>query len=146
MSETPPTFRDSRMSASELISRMHSYNVRLTELAKRGVAEMHTGNMEGLLQNFSLLMAGNYEDQDKIEIPVEVVRNVALFASVTMSRLVWERYKYERKLGRPVVDAPPAEPTKEDLVEVFGEKIKEMFGDDAEVILGEGLEDSEESA
>jgi hypothetical protein len=133
------------MSAGELISKMHSYNARLTELAKRGVGEMHTGNMEGLLQNFSLLMAGDYGEKEKVEVPIDILRNMGLFASVTMSRLIWERYKYERKLGRPVVEEAPVEPTKEELVEMFGDKVKEMFGDDAEVVLGEGLTDDGEN-
>jgi hypothetical protein len=142
----PPTFIDRRMSASELISKMHAYNVKITELAKQGVSTMHTGNMEGLLQNFSMLMAGNYGDQEKVEVPVDVLRNMGLFASVSMSRLVWERYKYERKLGRPVVEEKAEEPTKEQLVEVFADKVKDLFGEGAEVVLGEGFEESEESA
>lgn len=98
-----PTERD-------IIKRMHKYNVDMTTLAKKGVSDMHTNNMEGLLQNFSLLMAGDYGDQEKIEVPIEIIRNMALFAGVTLSRLIWERYKLEKSLGRPAVEGSPESP------------------------------------
>lgn len=119
----PPTFIDKRPSARDLIKRMYSYNVQMNALSKKAVGELHTGNLEGLLQNFSMLMTGNYGDQETIEMPVEVVRQSSLFAATTLSRLVWERYKLEKTLGRSVVDAPLEQPDAVDLAKILSEDL-----------------------
>jgi len=109
------TFEDKRLSPRDLIQKVRKYNVQMNGLAKRGVGEMHTGNIENLLENFSMLMSGDYGEEKTIQMPVEVVREIALFAAVTLSRLLCDRYKLEKALGRPVNSAPLEEPSKEDL-------------------------------
>lgn len=98
------------------IEKVYEFNRRLTEAAKEGISTVHTENLRGTLQNFSVLMAGDFGEQETVEIPVDVMRNMALFGAVALSRLVYERMKLEKSLGRPVVDEVAPEPTAEELI------------------------------
>lgn len=106
------------------IEKVYNFHGEMTNLAKKAVSELHTQELEGLLQNFSLLMAGNYGEEKSVEFPVDVIRETALFAGVALSRLLWERYKLERTLGRSVVDRKPNDPDKDELTKaVSGDKV-----------------------
>jgi len=127
MSEQPPTFRDDRQSERDLIQRMRRFNIAITEMSKKAVGEMSTASMEKVLESFSMLLSGEYGDQESLEMPVDVVRQTSLFALVSLSRLLGERYKLEKKLGRPVVvEAEVVEPTAEELV---GPEVMEVIGE-----------------
>ena len=100
---TPPTFKETKpVTERDLIKRMHSYNVKMTELQRRAATEIGTVGMEKMLESFSMMMVGDYADQLTVEVPVDVLRQMALFASVATSRQLWDMYKLEKKLGRRI--------------------------------------------
>jgi hypothetical protein len=124
---TPPTFKDERQSERDLIQRMRRFNLAITEMSKKAVGEMSTASIEKVLESFSMLLSGEYGDQETLEMPIDVVRQTSLFALVSLSRLLGERYKLEKKLGRPVVvEAEVVEPTAEELV---GEEVVAAIGE-----------------
>ena len=98
-----PTFKENAPTERDVLKGMLSYNVQLSRMAKEGLSKMPTGTVESLLQNYSALMAGDYGDEETVAIPVDVIRETGLFASVTLSRMLWERYKLEKTLGGPAV-------------------------------------------
>jgi len=118
---TVPTFVDKRQSARDLIQRTRTFNVKMAELSKQAMRESPTGNIEGTLENLSMLMTGDYGEEETVKIPVDIVRQMAMFAAVTVSRLLEERYKLEKKLGRPAVVAPIVQPTAEEILEVLSD-------------------------
>ncbi len=115
-----PTFTEKKMPTDT--ERVYKFHNDITQLAKSAINDLHTQEIEGLLQNFSLLMAGDYGESETVEFPVEVVRETALFASVCLSRLLWERYKLEKRLGRSLVDREPNTPDLTNLI--FGDKLE----------------------
>jgi hypothetical protein len=108
--QQPPTFKESKVTERDIIKRMYSYNVKMTELMQRAGTEMGTDSMEKMLESLSMMMVGNYEGQEAVAVPVDVLRQMSLFATVSTSRQLWEMYKLEKKLGRKI------EGTKEDVV------------------------------
>lgn len=107
---TPPTFKENNITERDIIKRMHSYNVKMAELQRRAATEIGTDGMEKMLESLSMMMSGDYGDQETVAIPVDVLRQMAMFATVSTSRQLWEMYKLEKKLGRKI------EATKEDVV------------------------------
>ena len=83
------------MTDRELKDKVYKYNVRMTDLAKKAANEIGTEGMQSSLEHISLLMSSDFEGET-VEMPVDVIRQLALFSSVTMSRLLVERYKNGR--------------------------------------------------
>lgn len=82
---------------AEAVKKMHAYNVQLTQRAKEIGREVSIAQLSQSLEQFGQLMMGEYES-DTIEMPVDVVVNMALFSSVAVSRILWEKMKLEKDL------------------------------------------------
>lgn len=114
---TPPTFKETVPSERDLIQRMYSYNVSMAKLGQRSANDIGTDGLESVLENLSLILVGEYGDNENIEVPVAVLRQSAMFASIALSRILWERYKYEKTLGHKLKPTGEVivQPTREEL-------------------------------
>ena len=86
-------------SKAEAVKKMHDYNVQLTQRVKEIGRESSIAQLSESLQQFGQLMMGEYESEN-IEMPVDVVVTMALFSSVTVSRMLWEKMKLEKDLTK----------------------------------------------
>ena len=74
-------------------------NVALTGQAKEFARGLGTNGMEAVLANFAEFLKGDLKS-DTLTMPTAAVKSMAMLASVTLSRILKERYKLERQTGQ----------------------------------------------
>jgi len=96
----------SKIPTPEDVKRLHGLNVALTQMGKRLLTHMPTQAIEAVMHNAGAFIKPmkNLDDDGNpmtLEIPVATLQQICTFANISLSRLLWERYKWERQVGRP---------------------------------------------
>jgi len=94
----------------DTVKRMHTLNVKMNEIAKTAAYGIGTDGMEIILENLTRILAADFNELETLEMPIEVVKQTNLFASVAISRLLWDMYKVEQSTGRKIARIILTEP------------------------------------
>lgn len=97
----------------DVIKRMHTLNVEMSRIAKTAAHGIGTDGMEIILENLTRILAADFKDLENLEMPIAVIKQTNLFASVAISRILWDMYKVEQVTGHKIEGISLAEETKE---------------------------------